>query len=94
MSFLFEGVRWKADAPRHIRLSHNLESYDTRATGAARTLQKLAEKGFFKVTPITPVSDRLSADGPCPILYLPVFVIPLGGTDKPDKPGEIRIVGD
>ena len=36
----------------------------------------------------------MKADGKCLVLYIGVYIVPLGGTDKTDKPGEIRIVGD
>ena len=81
-------------ASRQVRLSHNLESYDTRTKGAAHALEKLAEKGFFKITPIKKVGDTISADGPCPGLYISVYIVPLGGTEKTDKPRKVPIVGD
>ena len=30
----------------------------------------------------------------CPVLDIGVYIVSLGGTDKTDKPGEVRIVGD
>ena len=57
-------------------------------------LEKLAEKGFFKITPIKKIGNTISTDGPCPVLYIGVYIVALGGTDKTHMPGEVRIVAD
>jgi hypothetical protein len=38
LSFLFHGVCWMVDAPRQLRLFHNLERYDTRAVGDRKSV--------------------------------------------------------
>ena len=94
LSFLFEGVRWKLDAPRQIRVSRNLASYGTRAQAVAESMMKVVKKGIFKMVPIAPVDVKLDVDGESPLAMIPGWEVGCGGVDKPDKPNECRVVGD
>ena len=94
LSFLFDGVRWKLDAPRQIRISRNLASYGTRAQAVAESMMKVVKRGIFKMVPIAPVDTPLEPDGPCPLSMIPGWEVGCGGVDKPDKPNECRVVGD
>ena len=92
LSFLFHGVRWKLDAPRQVRLLHNLARLDTRAVKVHAALQKLADAEYVQIVPICPADEPLTVDGPNPFLRLPQWDCPIGGVDRAD--GLARIVGD
>jgi len=94
LSFIFDGVRWKVDAPYQIRLNHNLESAMPLGKALASTMQNLAGKGYFTITLIADAENRVRINGPGPLAYIPGYQVPAGVVKKPDKPNEVRVVGD
>jgi hypothetical protein len=98
MSFMISGMRWKAEAPREIRVSHGVISLDSRVRGVGDSLAKLADKGMLDARLVCLESDLDSSGGVAacapPLPYLPCYVVGLGGQDKADKPDEKRPTGN
>ena len=95
MSLVMHGVRWGIAAPMQIRIAANLERLDTRIRGVGAAFRKLLKKGlYYKFKKLRRANETISPDGPGPFIILPPYVVGTGGTDKPDKPDEKRIVGD
>ena len=94
LSFLLHGMRWKAPAPRHFRIGHNLFSLKSRARGVAEATAKLIDKGLFQSVRVCQVGVLLTEDSPCPLWCSPQYSMGMGGADKTDKPDEKRPTGN
>ena len=85
LSFLIHGMRWKVEAPRQIRVSHNVFSLKERARGVGEATAKLIAKGLYMAEPVRGESDLITESSPCPIPCTPCYVVGMGGADKRDK---------
>ena len=95
MSLIMGGVRWNVTAPMQIRIAANLERLDSRIQGVGAAFAKLLKKGlYYKYKRLRREHERITPDGPGPLITIPAYIVGSGGTDKPDNPNEKRIIGD
>ena len=94
LSFLIGGMRWKAPAPRHFRVGHNLFSLKSRALGVGDATAKLIDKNLFEARLVCVEGETISDSSPCPMYTSPQYSMGMGGADKTDKPDEKRPTGN
>jgi 8-oxo-dGTP pyrophosphatase MutT (NUDIX family) len=103
LSILFQGMRYKAawpgEPPRQIRISHNVQSSDTRMKGIAAVMLEHIALGITEVIKLFRAeTETLSPDDHRgPLINIPTYVVGIGGADKPDSPGpegEKRKIGN
>ena len=85
LSFLIHGMRWKVEAPRHIRISHNVFSLKERARGVGEATAKLIERGLYTAVPVRGEHTALDDSLPCPCFSTPFYAVGMGGADKKDS---------
>ena len=88
LCFLAQGARFKAHMPAEVRLLHNLVSLIGRGVKAAKTTLELEEKGFIQVVELCEAEQKLTANGPCPLIHLPGMKPPIGAVDKANDPSK------
>ena len=91
VSFCLTGVCWKVDAPRQLRIGHNLFSLKSRARGVGEATAKLVAKGLYRAEPVLVEGEPPLHEGSrSPAFCLPQYSVGMGGADKNDKPDEKR----
>ena len=85
LSFLIHGMRWKVEAPRHIRFSHNVFSLKNRARGVGEATAKLIDAGICDAWPVVQEGVVFTASSPCPLVFTPQYSVGMGGADKVDS---------
>ncbi|KAL3903959.1 MAG: hypothetical protein SGPRY_011470 [Prymnesium sp.] len=90
LSFLIHGARWKVEAPRQIRMGHNVFSLKARAKGVGEAIAALVAKRLYTAFRVCYETEPLTLASPCPLPTSPAYAIGTGGQDKTDKPEEKR----
>ena len=96
ISFLAQGARYKLpNAPREIRIAHNLKSIETRIRQVSEAFGKLVEAGLYTAVRLCARGEALLPEADrSPLLYIPQYAVGVGGEDKASNPSECRVVGD
>ena len=92
LSFIFHGVRWKLDAPRQVRLCHNLARLNAIVPEVNEALFELERLQYIEIRWVCRVQDKFDVDGPCPFNYIPGWDVGIGGLMKAN--GKARCVGN
>ena len=91
VNFLMNGTCWKVpNAPRQLRIGHNVVSLKSRARGVGEATAKLIDKGLYRAVRVMREGQALDDASRSPAFCLPQYSVGMGGADKTDKPDEKR----
>ena len=73
---------------------HNSESLEGRGERSTTTITELIDAGAVHCRPLLRAGEHATANGPCPLAFLPGGSAPVGGVDNHDDPSQARMVLD
>jgi hypothetical protein len=83
-----------ADAPRHLRLLRNNNSYGDHIVKVGEDIIEFAKKGRYEVRAVVGRDEEMTLGSACPFNHLPAYSTGTTAVPKPANPEEIRRCND